>query len=71
VDDVVEDESWDEAVEDTDDVGEVDVSVDEGVDEGVAVEVEDEGVTVVETTTVDVKAGGVRPPYTHSEPRGI
>ncbi len=67
MDDVVEDGSWDEAVEDANDVGEDDVDVDEGI----AVEVEDEGITVVETTTVDVEAGGVRPPYTHSEPRGI
>lgn len=66
MDDVVEDEDCDEAVEeDVNDVGEVDGEEDVGV----AVEVEDEGITVVETTTVE--AGGVRPPYTHSEPRGI
>ena len=63
-----------EVVEDGD--VDVDVDVEEadgmdavGVDEGVAVGVEEEGITVVETTTV--VAGGVKPPYVHSAPRGI
>lgn len=62
-DDVVEDEDVNEDVEDADDMDVV------AVDEGVAVGLEDEGITVVETTTVE--AGGVKPPYVHSAPRGI
>jgi hypothetical protein len=62
-DDAVEDEDADKEVEEAEVIDAVAVA------EGVAVGVEDEGITVVGMTTVD--AGGVRPPYIHSEPRGI
>ena len=66
VDDVVDNGSGD----DDDDI----VTDEEGVvdmDEGIAVDVEAEGITVVETMMVDVNAGGVKPPYVHSGSRGI
>lgn len=67
MDDTEADDDCGEDVTDTDEeVGKKGV-----VDEGIAVGVEVEGVTVVETMTVDVEAGGIRPPYVHSGPRGI
>lgn len=65
--DEVDDEDVDaDADDDTDEEEDVE-GVAVGVDVGV--EKEDEGITVVDIMTVD--AGGVIPPYVHSDPRGI